>query len=253
MSNSDIIFQAMSQLGMGNIEAEVYMAFLNDKKPNLTQLAKDMGVDRSFIYKAINKLKEVNLILENDGHYKIESPDKLMAILNYKIDSQKLVAKNLDSYLSALNSKYYALYEQPQFKIYTGRSQFIDAQNQILHEINTSLSYFGNIDAFYEVFDIRYQEMWAQRKERERFSVRLLIFESKQHRELNQKIKPPNVEIRVLPERFRNISSFTLYNQKVLLWDPIIPRVIKSENEVMFTTFSQIFELLWEFCEPESI
>jgi predicted transcriptional regulator len=252
MNNSDIIFQAMAQLDMGNVEAEVYLAFLNNKKPNLTQLAKNIGVDRSFMYKAISKLKEASLLTEEDEQYKIESPDKLMSILNYKIDTQKLVAKNLDGYLSALNSKYYAMYEQPQFKIYTGKSQFIDAQNQILQEIKTSLSYFGNIDAFYEVFDIRYQEMWAKRKERERFSVRLLIFESKQHRELDQKIKPPNVEIRVLPERFRNISSFTLYNQKVLLWDPVVPRVIKSENEVMHTTFSQIFELLWEFCEPKS-
>lgn len=156
MNNSDIIFQTMSQLDMGNIEAEVYLAFLNDTKPNLTQLAKNMGVDRSFIYKAINKLKEANLIHEYDGHYKIESPDKLKAILNYKIDSQKLVAKNLDSYLSALNSKYYAMYEQPQFKIYTGRSQFIDAHNQILHEINTDMCVFGNLEAFHDIYSLEY-------------------------------------------------------------------------------------------------
>lgn len=253
MNNSDIIFQAMTQLDMGNTEAEVYMAFLNDKKPNLTQLARDMGVDRSFIYKAINRLKEVGLISEEEDQYKIESPDKLMAILNYKIDSQKLVAKNLDGYLSALNSKYYTMYEQPQFKIYTGRSQFIDAHNQILHEINTNMCVFGNLEAFHDIYSLEHQELWTKKRAENIFSVRLLIFKSKTHSDYLKRVNPPQVERRFLPEKFKNISSFSLYNQKVLLWDPVLPRVIKSENEVMHATFSQIFELLWEFCEPESI
>ena len=249
MFQSNIILQAMKQLDMDEIEAEVYIAFLNDKKPNLTNLAKSLTVHRTVIYKAIDKLKSFNLMVETDGKITIEPPERLISILRQKEAENRLAIKQVDSYLSELNAKYYSNYEKPDYKIYSGQFQFIDLHNQILNEITTDYHFFGNIEMFHDIFDIQYQEYWTKKRIGKGIKSKRLIFDSSRHNQLVAKTKTPESEFRVLPEKFRNMGSFSLYNKKVLCWDPALPRVIKLENEVMFTTFSQIFDLLWEFCE----
>ena len=141
MFQSNIILQAMRQLDMGEIESEVYIAYLNDKKPNLTKLAKNLSVHRTVIYKAIERLKLHSLMTEKDGKITIEPPERLITTLKQKEAENRLAIKQVDSYLSELNARYYSFYEQPQFKIYTGQSQFVDAHNQVLQEITTDFRF----------------------------------------------------------------------------------------------------------------
>jgi len=249
MLNTNIIEYAMNQLDLGEVEAQVYLAYLENKNPNLSKLSKEISSHRTQIYRAIEKLKENGLITEENGQFKIEPPEKLAAILKQKEAQNRLAAKQIDNYLSELNTKYYSQYEKPEYKSYVGHRQFVDIHNQVLSEITTDYCYFGNVDMFFEVFDLEYQEFWTKKRVEKNILSKLLIFESEKHKQFSKRIQAPNTEIRILPEKFRNMGSFSLYNKKVLCWDPALPRVIKLENEVMFTTFSQIFELLWEFCE----
>ena len=249
MFQSNIILQAMKQLGMGEIESEVYIAYLNDKKPNLTKIAKGLSAHRTVIYKAIEALKAHSLMTDVDGKVVIEPPERLVSILKQKEAENRLAIKQVDGYLSELNAKYYSFYEKPEFKIYSGQFQFVDLHNQVLNEITTDYHFFGNIEMFHDIFDMEYQELWTKKRIAKGIKSKRLIFNSPRHDKLMAKTKAPISEFRILPEKFRNMGSFSLYNKKVLCWDPALPRVIKLENEVMYTTFSQIFELLWEFCE----
>lgn len=117
--------QTFQRIGLGDSEAEVYLALLEFGVSTAGNLAKKINVPRSSLYGFLSALAEKGLVSqsENDGVkvWHAESPEKIGSILDEGIDEWSTAKANFHTFLPELLERQSLDFTTPRFRYFEGR------------------------------------------------------------------------------------------------------------------------------------
>lgn len=93
------------EVGLTNLEADVYIKLLEMKKARVTKLAQKTGVTRTQLYPLLEKLLEKGFAKQtghNPAIYSVVEPEKLVAILEKWLKRQTALIRDVEKVLKRM-------------------------------------------------------------------------------------------------------------------------------------------------------
>lgn len=243
---TDILNLTFLELDLSQIESKVYFALLDKKDFNLSALAAYLGVDRSKIYLALDRLEKLEIISKiSRSNWVAQPPAHLIALLRFKEGRTNKVIDQLEDILPDLTQQYQQYNRSSTIKTYEGRKQFINLFNQVLDEAKDEVLGFLNVDYFFDLVDYDFHQEWSMLRAKKEIKSRVLVFPTPKMDWFNKRNKEQLRELKWLPPNYVSKGSFYIYGSKIIQWDPVLPKAIVIDNSVIAQTQKSLFETLW--------
>lgn len=231
--------QNLIELGLGKSEAEIYIALTRIGKATSTDLTKETGIHRTYIYDVLEKLREKGLAsqIKEDGkqYFLATEPERLKDYLKEKIEIA-------DKIIPELNSLRRNKLEETNIEVYKGKEGIKLILNDMVKEGKNYLA-FGVVHYFEDerYLSKLFTDQWILKMNEKKIREKLIL-------EKGRHLTPLNLsESKFLPKEYLFLSSFIVYGDKVaiFIWEePLIQIIVKNKN-VAQSYISQ-FNALWK-------
>jgi len=247
---ANILLKSLQTLGLSAFSIKVYMSLTELEDANVSKLATELSTDRTKIYTALNELQEVGLIPPKANYSRnieVFPPN----IILQKLKQKELEAKNLSSELIEnlpdLNFSFYNKNRSSLVKIYEGKTQFMNLYNQVLEESGDYICMFGNAEEVYDLISFEFQMNWTSRRIATNIYSKLLVTSSNRlDKVTKQQGEGGKREVRWLPETYPVKGSYWLFGQKVIHWNPVLPKAVVIADKTIYETMQADFNYLWD-------
>ena len=242
------VFQS---IGIDWLEGEIYMDMIKDRNIPVTTLAKKYSTNRVKIYKALENLEKHGLIERENDFSKItevESPSRVTALLQDKENELKRQIHYFESLSPELMYSYEKSEKIPRVQIYEGLSQMGKLLLQHLEEVQGETLWLNEGEDINALFGIEYWfTEYSQKRAKKGIKARILAntnnitlkrYQDKEEAELR--------EVRWLPSQYQSPGTFTIFNDKIIMWNTFIPRAVVIYDGQLAQAQRDIFEMLWE-------
>lgn len=248
----ETLYNSLKELGLYEHEIELYTTSLSMGPSSIAILAKTLNINRPNIYKVIGELEKHGLAKFSERKkynrtFMVESPTVVRDLLHKK---RELLSEQ-DAKLFTALPDLVALYRQGELptsvKIFEGKDQFLKIFFQVLDESKDEILYCGSAQDLISGFiGWEQEEKWIATRLKKSIFMKALIFggadaEKLKNDDLNQKR-----ETRFIKNMIMFPTSFHLYANKIILWQPIAPMAILIEDQYIVNMFKSIFNVLWE-------
>ncbi len=248
--NNDTVIKLLDELGIRDNDAKVYLASLELGPTTITKIAHKAEVERATVYAILDRLKDKGLVTinvkESDRHIQVEAPDKLLILSKHKkraIEEQEHKFKEiLPDLLASVNQRG----KQPKVRFYEGKEQFMQVFDASLEEAKQEMYFFGDAQLFVNFISWDYEKQWIKKRCKKNIFIYLLIHKSKLGEYFLKMDKEQLRETHFLPQNQKFESSFLLWNNKIALWNPVVPLAIVIEDEIIVKMFKEMFLGLWD-------
>ena len=232
----------LMDLGLGKSEAEIYLALIRIGKSTTTDLTKETGIHRSYIYDILEKLREKGLVSqikeEGKNYFLPAEPERLKDYLNEKMDI-------LDKILPELNKIKKSKNEETSVEVYKGRQGLKILLNDMINEAKDYFA-FGVVHHFEDERFIPkiFVDQWLRRMNHKKVKEKMIL-------EKGIHVSPiKNSEFRYLPKEYLFTSSFITYGDKVAIFvweEPLLQILIK--NKQIAKSYITQFNALWKIAK----
>ena len=244
---SNIFYQAFEQIGLSQLEAEIYLNLLNKTDLSLTELAKNLGIDRVKFYKAIHNLLELELISNlSRGKYSVEPPSKISSLIKLKERQHHKTWENLQELLPDLNAAFESHTQKPYFSVYENTKQFINLFDSVLDDAQGEILFYGNVEYWINSISKTYQKEWTLMRAKKGISTRMLYFDTPEMQWFLDRNDTQKRTFKVLPKNHECKGVFWVYGNTIIQWNPLMPRAVKIQDSIMVETMRSMFETLWD-------
>jgi sugar-specific transcriptional regulator TrmB len=237
-------------IGLEEIESNLYLILLNNPSISVTELASKLNIHRARIYLAFDNLQKFNLI-ERKNNYskalKVESPNRVLALLKNKEAEIKLQTDRLQSIIPELLFSYEKIERIPRVKIHEGLEEMNKLLTEHIEEAITETLWLNMGEDMSTMFNEEYlYHTTAQRRAKKGLKIRLLVNTNntimKKYEERN---KEALREFKYLPIEFNAEGTVTIFNDKIILWNTFIPRAVVIYDKLLTQMHRDTFNLLW--------
>jgi sugar-specific transcriptional regulator TrmB len=240
----------LRELGTTESERELYLTSLAVGPASVQELAKQLGLQRPYVYTLVRSLREKGLAPSASSKYQkkfiVESPSVIIELLRKK----KASIDALSGHLTLMMPKLLAQYKQggaaTQVSFYEGKAKFMELYDRILDEEGDETLYFGEAEHFLTLIgEVRLAE-WIYRRVRKEVTIRTLMVDSKQARGIPTDAQQLR-QTRVLSKEIKTFpASFQVFGRSVIFWQPHTPMAVVLEDEYIAQLMRGTFNLLWE-------
>lgn len=226
----------LKHLGLSNEEVRVYLLLLQKGPLQVTQIAKELSMARSTIYRVVTGLHDKGLVSktieENLKIYLPTDPNKLPELLLSRLEEIKNI-------LPELNKIYAKPKEKTEVLVFRGKDGIKVVMNDIITE-GKPYTCMGNIEKFFHEVDI-FTRRWMENVEKKKIFGRL-IGSKKQKFEIAKTEK-----CRYLPDDFFAESTTVTYGNKTafFIWSRPLYVVLMDDKEVTKSNV-KTFDYLWK-------
>jgi sugar-specific transcriptional regulator TrmB len=245
---SKIIFQSLADLGLSQLESELYFELLNNPKLSITDLASNFGVHREKIYFAQDKLIEIGLASYPDSGKKIvvSSPEKILSLIKQKKAHFSRSEKDFADILPDLLPLYHSDTQKPTVRIYEGENQFLGLFDQFILEAKDEILCFINPDFFHSIVSVDYLDMWIKKRIARNLKIRIISTFTNNERYHSDKNQKELRHIKFLKAN-NNLykGAFYISGNRITMWNPLLPKAISVQDRVIVETFEFMFEEVW--------
>ena len=248
------ISSVLFEIGLTEIQSNVYFNILKSGGSTVTKIAKSLKINRTNSYIIIDKLKSLNLVWEDNlPKGKIiyaKSYDVILKNLNRKKELLSDFEKDVNGLIPVFNSyvnQKSKLY--PRVRIYEG----VEGLNEITYDIidsNFNLSeilLFSNQEDEQKLFNAANHDDFIKRRIKNKINIRVLATNNRKGVELQSLDKKYLRETKLLPKSFNFNSEVYIYNDKLAMIDlkenNIVGVIIESQE--LSNIQKQLFEFLW--------
>ncbi len=244
------LYDSLLELGLTRQEAELYVASLTLGPSSLADVARKTGIARPNLYKLIKGLEQGGLVQPGKkGRYarafSVEPPTVVMEKLRLR---QKELAEK-DKAVAAALPELMAFYHQGEMptkiKVLTGEKEYLQAFFQILDEAKDTCEYFGSAADFIGFTSWETEKRWIKERMQKKIFIRALLLPSKDADQLKATDEKEMRETRILHGIPPFVTSFQLFANKVILWQPKAPLAILIEDEYIVAMLRSVFYKLW--------
>lgn len=224
----------LKNLGLSEKEQEIYLALLKFGESSVGDLKKHLKIERTAIYKILERLKDKNFVTEiNSNKKKIFKPIEPEKIL-FKIRKDEELLKQA---IPELNSLYKQNLSLTKVSTYSGEDGLKELGELFLTKVK---EYFvigesGLLEKILPIYSSQFMKKIEERKIKEKVLV-----------EYGKKVvESKNSEIRFLPKEMKFPNSTIIFSEGIILVNWEEPKAILIEDKNLSVSYNNIFELLW--------
>lgn len=239
----------LEELGLTPHERSLYLTSLELGPLPVTRLAEHLGITRPNIYKVISTLEKKGLAQFSDGKrdrktFMVESPETVLTLLQKK---QKRLEQFETSFAQNLPNLL-GLYRQGNLpssvRVYHRPKMYSKIFYEMLEISEKEVLFFGSADTFTASFSQTDATHWFNERMRKKIWLRTLVFPN-QKVNLSDNNAKEFREIKVAKELPYFKSSFTVFANKVVFWQPEAKLAILLEDEYISHMMRAIFKHFW--------
>lgn len=244
------VYTPLKELGLTDLEINLYTISLALGPSTVSTIAKHLKISRPNVYKIIRGLENHGLVKFSEKKFArrfvVESPTIILEKLREKKDK----ISQLDNYFVANLPDLLNMYHQgsalTKIKVLQGKDQYLKLFNQSLDEEKKEIQYFGSAEDFIKFISWKNENKWIKKRIRKNILIKILVLPSSTADALKLKDKQELRETKILNNTKAFSSSFQLFANKVIVWQPQVPLAILIEDEYVVEMFRSIFATLWE-------
>jgi HTH-type transcriptional regulator, sugar sensing transcriptional regulator len=242
---------SLKELGLTHHEADLYMVSLALGPTSIVNLAKHLGISRPNVYKVISGLEKHGLAKYSDKnrfnrHFTVESPTLVLEKIREKKETMTELDHEIVSALPGLLTKYHQGEALTKIKVLQGKEQFLKIFNQSLEEEGKEIRYFGAAHEFIGFISWEAEKKWIKRRVKKNIKLKALLLPSQDTETLKSKDEMELRETRILKGAWPFVTSFQLFANKVVIWQPKAPLAVLIEDQYMVEMMKSLFDWAWE-------
>ena len=249
-NTSQSVYNSLKELGLTEHEISLYMVSLKMGPSTIKFLADNLQISRPNVYKVIKGLEEHKLAKFSNKekftrNFMVESPTILLEKLREKRNSLAEIDQKFTFDLPELLTTYNQGAGDSKIKIYKGKSEYINIFKQSLEEENKEIIFFGSSKDFVQFVSWDIEKKWIEDRVKKGISIRVLTVPSDFSDKLLKDDKNELRKTRIIECKDFS-SSFMLFGNKVVFWQPKAPLAIIIQDQFLFEMMKIIFEKAWE-------
>lgn len=239
----------LKNLGLNDIEADIYFALLKLGGSQASKIAKDVGIKRTTIYPILKKLAEGGFVTvyfkKNRRYYYAQKPQRVAALFGKKLDSFYAMIPMLEQI------------EKKETQM-TGL-RFVETLDELKQ------FYIGILDEYrdkeyhiigsahgWEDLDNEWFQQYRHDRARNNIRTKLLLTAE------SQMVSPQDDDllrdVRFLPEKYSFTSIIDIFEDKILIVSADLSAVaVVIQISAMQDIFRSIFDMLWDKVSLEKI
>ncbi len=228
----------LGELGLTDIEIDVYLAILDSGSCLAGEITRKTGIHRRTVYDAINRLIEKGLVsyikTNNRKYFEAYHPTKLLEILREKEALVKQALPELQKRFEFTKEKKETLFFKGKQAVKTVFDDQIKEEKEVL-VIASTVEVRDILNYYFPKFNL-------QRKEK-KIRMKMLFSESLKKDDMIKRI--PLAQIRYLPNHDSRVST-NIYGDKVsiIVWGEV-PTATLIKEKAIADAYRNYFEILW--------
>jgi HTH-type transcriptional regulator, sugar sensing transcriptional regulator len=251
------LYNSLKEIGLTDLEANLYVVSLSLGPSSIVNIAKHLGISRPNVYKVIVGLEKQGLAKFSDRakftrKFTVESPTVVLEIIRKKREAIAGMDHEIVSILPDLLTKYHQGESLTRINILQGKEQFLKIFNQSLEEESKEIMYFGAAHEFIGFISWAAEKDWIKRRLKKNISLKALLLPSEDANTLKQKDEEELRETRILKGAWPFVTSFQLFANKVVIWQPKAPLAALIEDQYIVEMLKSMFEFMWAKSEEKN-
>jgi len=245
------LYNSLKELGLAEMEINLYVVSLFLGPSNLSAIAKNMGISRPNVYKVIRGLEAHGLVKFSEKSkyartFMVESPAVVLEKLREKRERMSQLDHGLVSSLPDLLTLYHQEESATKIKVLQGREQYLKIFNEILEQEKKEIQYFGSAEDFVKFISMAAENEWIKKRVKKNIIIKTLLLPSELSTQFKSRDKEELRETKILKGLWPFSTSFQLFANKVIIWQPKAPLVVLIEDQYIVEMLKSIFYKLWE-------
>lgn len=244
------IYNSLKELGLNEVEINLYSMSLAMGPNSISEVAKNLNISRPNVYKIISELEKHGLtkftqLNRYSRKFSVESPMKILEKLREKREKMTQLDNGLVSSIPDLLTLYHKNESITKIQILQGKEQFIKLFNEILEQEKNEIEYFGSAEDFVTFISVMEEEKWIKKRIKNNTKIKSLLLPSKTASVFISTDKNEMRETKILNDCQYFCTSYQLFSNKAIIWQPRTPLAILIEDKFIVEMFRAIFYKLW--------
>lgn len=244
------VYTALKELGIKQNEIDLYVLSLSIGPSPISTLAKHLHISRPNMYALIKALEMQGLAQWSTKErfarqFIVEPPSVVLEHLRKKQEAVARVDHDLVAQIPKLLAHYHQGSTKTKMKVFEGQEQFLKLFFQILDEAKDESVFCGSAKEFIGFVSWEQERKWIKERVKRNVRMRSLILPGEDEQILKEKDVEELRETRVLAYSQEFLSSFQIFGNKVIFWQPKAPLALLIEDEFIVHMMQSIFDLLW--------
>ena len=245
------LYTALKELGLTELEINLYTISLALGPSPISVISSQLKISRPNIYKIIKgleihgltKFSEMN---KYSRRFMVEPPTTLLEKLRQKKETISRLDNGLISVLPDLLAIYHQGEGTTKIKVIEGRDQYLKLYYQILEEAKDEMQYFGSADDFIKFISPAAEQIQIEKRIKKNLFIKILVLPGSLAEAMKKNDALEKRETRILKNVQSFTSSFQLFANKVIIWQPKSPLAVLIEDQYITEMLRNVFNLLWE-------
>ncbi len=245
MTNNNFLVTALTNIGLSEKAAKVYLAALTLGEATVLSLSKHADVKRTSIYYVLEELKQLGALVETKRQKKVyylptEPKDVIKRIREKIFEAEDLV--------TSLEGLKHSIYKKPRVYFLYGPSGFKKIWDMVFMSKDREFRIITEGKGFLDFVREKYiLEDIIKNKKHMNISSRQLISDSPYARQIISKDKAENRKSKLLPRGYSIPFTEIICSEFVAFISPRFDDTLfVVENERFAETRKSIFEITWE-------
>jgi sugar-specific transcriptional regulator TrmB len=245
------LYSSLKELGLTETEINLYSVSLAMGPISISKIAQHLNISRPNIYKVIAELEKHELTKFTHFHkyqrkFSVESPAVVLQKLREKKEKISQVDHSLVSSLPDLMSLFHKTESSTRIKVLQGKEQYLIAFKEILEEENKEIQFFGSAEDFVNFVSPETEAKWIKDRMKKNIWIKSLLLPSSTAQAFSSDDKKEMRETKILKGCWPFETSFQLFSNKVIIWQPVKPLAVLIEDKFIIEMLRSIFFKLWE-------
>lgn len=245
------LYSSLKELGLGEQEISLYSVSLTVGTVSISELAKHLKISRPNVYKIIKELEEKGLTQFGEHNkyarkFSVESPTVVLEKLREKKEKMQQLDHGLVSSLPELLTLFHQSESDTKIKVIQGKEQFLKNFNEILEQENKEIQYFGSVEDFVGFVSPASEAAWIKKRVAKNIKIKSLLLPSKVASDFALDDEKEMRETKILKGTWPFVTSFQIFSNKVIIWQPKAPLAILIEDKFIVEMLRSMFEKFWE-------
>lgn len=247
----DKLYKTLQEIGLTEHEQKLYVFSLINGPCTISELAKKIGVSRPNVYKIIAGLEKHKLanFSQNKGHIKnfmVESPSVVTELLENKKRRIKEKSASFENILPDIMAAHKQGSLPAKVKIIIKKEDILNVFEQVFDEAKDEILFFGSSQDLNIFMSYNRVEKQIRKRIRRGIKTKMLVFKDPNAIEFKRRDANEARKTRFL-EGFEPFStSFYLFSNKAVIWQPKTPAAILIEDEYIVAMLRSIYNVLWD-------
>lgn len=251
---SEKLYTVLREIGLSHNASELYMVALKCSDVSITDLAKILSLSRPSVYASIKELQTADLITISDdknitSNFSVVSPSAVLEKLRKRKADIESVESSFVAEIPDLLSQYHQGNSLSKIKVLQGKEEYLKLFNQSLEEAKSEIKFFGSADEFIEFISWDSEKEWIKKRIKNGIFFKALLLPGEDASTLKKNDSIELRETRIFVGEKRFSTSFMIFADTLVFWQPKAPLAIVIEDSYVRETMNVVFEELWDKAE----